>query len=375
MEIQPQPQIFDVDEQNFEELVLQGSQERVIVVDFWAPWCGPCKTLGPILEDVVAALGPGVALAKVNVDENQRLAMAFRVQGIPAVKIVKNGQLAQEFTGALPREQIEAILRPLVSDALIPEAQEIDQADDLAATSDLDAAARQYEQMLEENPTDGPALLGLAKIHLQQGRFETVQELVNLVESDAPRVPAGPSAPHPDRVCPPVPAGWGPCRLRPARAQPARRPRGPPLTRLLRSLRGRLRNRGCRNGYTSRGKNRTATKPPRTPWSPSSTYSAATIRWWPTTSANSTKPCTERAMQITRLERTVCCVPFFPGILPPPEYDEPNPSYPEPLSARRQDVLRIHTDQGLTGLGMSGPYYGDRAEQPPRSDRQRPQHL
>ena len=117
MEIQPQPQIFDVNEQNFEELVIQGSLERVIVVDFWAPWCGPCKTLGPILEDVVAALGPGVALAKINVDENQQLATAFRVQGIPAVKIVKDGQLAQEFTGALPREQIEAILRPLVSDA------------------------------------------------------------------------------------------------------------------------------------------------------------------------------------------------------------------------------------------------------------------
>ena len=189
MEIQPQPQIFDVDEQNFEELVIQGSLERVIVVDFWAPWCGPCKTLGPILEDVVAGLGPGVALAKVNVDENQRLAMAFRVQGIPAVKIVKNGQLAQEFTGALPREQIEAILRPLVADAPIPEAQVMDQADDLAATGDLDEAARQYEQVLEENPTDGPALLGLAKIHLQQGRFETVQELVNLVETDAPEYP------------------------------------------------------------------------------------------------------------------------------------------------------------------------------------------
>ena len=137
MEIQPQPQIFDVDEQNFEELVLQGSQERVIVVDFWAPWCGPCKTLGPILEDVVAALGPGVALAKINVDENQQLAMAFRVQGIPAVKIVKDGQLAQEFTGALPREQIEAILRPLVFDEPIPEAQVVDQADDLATMGDL----------------------------------------------------------------------------------------------------------------------------------------------------------------------------------------------------------------------------------------------
>lgn len=191
MEIQPRPQIFDVDEQNFEEQVLQGSLERVIVVDFWAPWCGPCKTLGPILEDVVTALGPGVALAKVNVDENQQLAMAFRVQGIPAVKIVKNGQLAQEFTGALPKEQIEAILRPLVSDAPIPEAQATDQADDLAALGDLDGAARQYENVLAEKPTDGPALLGLAKIHLEQGRFETVQELVNLVETDAPEYPQG----------------------------------------------------------------------------------------------------------------------------------------------------------------------------------------
>ena len=191
MEIQPRPQIFDVDEQNFEEQVLQGSLERVIVVDFWAPWCGPCKTLGPILEDVVTALGPGVALAKVNVDENQQLAMAFRVQGIPAVKIVKNGQLAQEFTGALPKEQIEAILRPLVSDAPIPEAQATDQADDLAALGDLDGAALQYESVLAEKPTDGPALLGLAKIHLEQGRFETVQELVNLVEADAPEYPQG----------------------------------------------------------------------------------------------------------------------------------------------------------------------------------------
>ena len=243
MEIQPQPQIFDVDEQNFEELVIQGSQERVIVVDFWAPWCGPCKTLGPILEDVVAALGPGVALAKINVDENQQLATAFRVQGIPAVKIVKDGQLAQEFTGALPREQIEAILRPLVSDALIPEAQVIDQADDLAATGDLDAAARQYENVLEENPTDGPALLGLAKIHLQQGRFETVQELVNLVEADTPEYPAGPGTAHSDRVCPPVPAGWGPRRLRPADTRSARRLRGPLPIGLLRGLRRRLRNR------------------------------------------------------------------------------------------------------------------------------------
>ena len=187
MEIQPQAQVLDVDEQNFEELVLQGSQERVIVVDFWAPWCEPCKTLGPILEEVVAELGPGIALAKVNVDENQQLAMAFRVQGIPAVKIVIDGQLAQEFTGALPKDQIDAILRPLISDAPIPEAEQAAyEAEDLATSGDLAGAARQYEKVLEENPTDGPALLGLAKIHLMQGNVETVQELVNLIEQATP---------------------------------------------------------------------------------------------------------------------------------------------------------------------------------------------
>ena len=192
MEIQPQPQIFDVDEQNFEELVLKGSQERVVVVDFWAPWCEPCKVLGPVLEEVVTQLGDGIALAKVNVDDNQQLAMAFRVQGIPAVKIVADGQLAQEFTGALPKEQIEAILRPLVPDAPLPEAEVMAfEAEDLAASGDLGGAARQYEKVLEENPNDGPALLGLAKIHLMQGNVETVKELVNLIEQGTPEHPQG----------------------------------------------------------------------------------------------------------------------------------------------------------------------------------------
>ena len=192
MEIQPQSQIFDVDEQNFEELVLKGSQERIIVVDFWAPWCEPCKVLGPVLEEVVTELGDGIALAKVNVDDNQQLAMAFRVQGIPAVKIVAGGQLTQEFTGALPKDQIEAILRPLVPDAPLPEAEVLAfEAEDLAASGDLSGAAHQYEKVLEETPNDGPALLGLAKIHLMQGNVESVQELVNIIEQGTPEYPKG----------------------------------------------------------------------------------------------------------------------------------------------------------------------------------------
>ena len=184
--MEAKPQVIEVNRNNFEEVVLKGSQEQVIVVDFWAPWCEPCRTLGPVLEEVVAGLGPDIALVKINVDENQELAAAFRVQGIPAVKIVKDGQLAQEFTGALPREQIEAILRPLVPDMAVEEADRGEQADQLASLGDLDGAARLYEQILEDEPEDGPAVLGLARVRLQQGDFDSVQELVNLIEEGTP---------------------------------------------------------------------------------------------------------------------------------------------------------------------------------------------
>jgi putative thioredoxin len=186
MEIQPQLQIFDVDESNFEELVLQGSQERLIVVDFWAPWCEPCKTLGPVLEEVVTSLGPGIALAKINIDENQQLAAAFHVQSIPAVKILQQGQLAQEFTGALPKEQIEAILRPLVPGAPEPEMNLAEQAAQRVTSGDLDGGAKLYKKVLEETPNDGAALFALARISLAQNNIDAVHEYVNLIEVGTP---------------------------------------------------------------------------------------------------------------------------------------------------------------------------------------------
>ena len=177
-------QIFDVDQANFEEEVLKASHERVIVVDLWAPWCGPCRTLGPILEEVVTSLGDGVALAKVNVDENQELSTAFRVQGIPAVKIFKDGQIVQEFAGALPQAQIEEILRPLVS---TEEDDLLTQAGALADNGDLEGAALLYERVLEEKPDDNQARIGLGRIRLAEGDFDTVKDLAAMVKQGTPQ--------------------------------------------------------------------------------------------------------------------------------------------------------------------------------------------
>lgn len=181
---EPQTQVFDVDVNNFEQEVINGSRERTIVVDFWAPWCEPCRTLGPVLEEVVRSLGAGVALAKVNVDDNPQLAQVFRVQGIPAVKIVKDGQLAQEFTGALPKEQIEEILRPLVTPAGDAEAPGdlVAEAQTRLQMGDMDGAAQLYLQYLEEKPDDAEAILGLARVRLFQGDADAVQAEVAKLE-------------------------------------------------------------------------------------------------------------------------------------------------------------------------------------------------
>tara|TARA_B100000902_G_scaffold368919_1_gene392681 strand:+ start:2172 stop:3053 length:882 start_codon:yes stop_codon:yes gene_type:complete len=188
MELDPKTdQIFDVDESNFEELVIKESENRVVVVDFWAPWCGPCKTLGPDIEAAVRGLGSGIALAKVNVDENQQLAAMFRVQSIPAVKILHQGKLVQEFTGALPKDQIDELLRPLLPDAPEPDVSPIDEATQRASMGDLDGASEIFKNILEEKPNDGDALIGLARLALQQGDIEAVHEYVNLVELGTPQ--------------------------------------------------------------------------------------------------------------------------------------------------------------------------------------------
>jgi putative thioredoxin len=106
--------VKDVTEATFKQEVVERSKEVPVIVDFWAEWCGPCRTLGPAIEKAVADRGGKVELAKVDVDSNQQLAAAFRVQGIPAVKAFRDGEIVDEFTGALPPAQIEAFLDKLI---------------------------------------------------------------------------------------------------------------------------------------------------------------------------------------------------------------------------------------------------------------------
>src|SRR5215213_8776107 len=159
------PFIFDVSEAEFEEKVLARSHEVPVVVDFWAPWCGPCRTLGPILERLAAEAQGAFVLAKINVDNNPRLSAAYKVQGIPAVKAFRNGSMVDEFSGALPESRVRDWLKRLIPAPL-------DQLAEVAAAleaHDPQAAAARYREALALDANHPASLLGLGQLLIADG--------------------------------------------------------------------------------------------------------------------------------------------------------------------------------------------------------------
>ena len=167
---------MDVTDQTFQSDVVARSAAVPVIVDLWAPWCGPCTTLGPMLEKAVAETGGAVELAKVNVDENPGIAQAFQVQSIPAVFALRDGQVVDQFIGALPEAQVTAFVQRL--------APAPSEADTLVAAGD-EASLR---QALELEPDHAGATEALARLLIDRGEAaEALALLARLPETASGR--------------------------------------------------------------------------------------------------------------------------------------------------------------------------------------------
>ncbi len=172
--------VREVAEADFVKEVIEASQQVPIIVDFWAPWCGPCKTLGPMLEDAVRKAGGKVRMAKVNVDENQAIAAQLRIQSIPTVYVFWQGQPVDGFQGALPGSQIDAFVKKaaaLAGDGGLSEA--IAAAEEMLEEGAAADAAETFAAILAEEPENAAAYAGLVRAHIAAGDLDQAEAVLN----------------------------------------------------------------------------------------------------------------------------------------------------------------------------------------------------
>ena len=176
--------IYDVTNADFDAKVMNASMEKPVIVEFWAPWCGPCKQLMPILEQSIGARGGKIAMAKINIDDNPELAQAFRVQSVPMVVAMYMGQPVTAFAGMRPPAEINKLLDQLeqVAERNKPQALDLDaalkDAAEFLAENDLQSAQQLYAVILGENPEHAQAYIGMIRVLIAAGQAEEAQALL-----------------------------------------------------------------------------------------------------------------------------------------------------------------------------------------------------
>ncbi|MDO8390102.1 MAG: tetratricopeptide repeat protein [Actinomycetota bacterium] len=178
---------IDVTDATFQTEVIDRSHSVPVIVDLWAPWCGPCRTLGPIIEKVVDATGGKVVLVKVDTDQNPAISQAFQVQSIPAVFALKDGQVVDGFTGAYPEHIVQQFV-----DGLMPS-----EGEQQIATLLAEGTEGSFRAVLEIEPGNEDAIVGLAELLIARGENDqALQFLARIPESDRTRVVAAKARVH-----------------------------------------------------------------------------------------------------------------------------------------------------------------------------------
>ncbi|POF32618.1 thioredoxin [Roseibium marinum] len=177
--------VFDVTTETFMADVMEASRHQVVLVDFWAPWCGPCKQLTPIIEAEVKAAGGRVKLAKMNIDDHPEIPGQMGIQSIPAVVAFKDGQPVDGFMGAQQESQVKAFIEKVAGPAPVNQADvHLEQAEELLAAGDFAQAAQHFGAVMQMDPDNARAIAGLAQCYLAAGEPERAKQALELVPEE-----------------------------------------------------------------------------------------------------------------------------------------------------------------------------------------------
>ncbi|MBL8659827.1 MAG: thioredoxin [Rhodospirillales bacterium] len=175
--------------QSFSADVINASMERPVIVDFWAPWCGPCKTLTPTLERLVRQAKGAVRLVKINIDENQTLATQLRIQSVPTVYAFVGGQPVDGFVGAQPESKLKAFVDTLVGGAGDPLADAVEQGRAALDRGDFKSAAKAFSAVLAQDPNNAKAVAGMIRSYAGAGNATAARRLIDGLSAEVKRHP------------------------------------------------------------------------------------------------------------------------------------------------------------------------------------------